>query len=144
MGTLRGKTVCVLGLAYKTETDDVRESPALEFVRLALAAGARIRAHDPMANDEAAKALAGRENDVSFHDSPFTAAEGADAIAILTEWNEFRSLDLAELRAPMRGNLLLDACNLYGPNEARRQGFDYLGRGRGTAKSLPLVASAQD
>ncbi len=144
LGTLRGKTVCALGLAYKTETDDVRESPALEFVRLALAAGARIRAHDPVANDEAAKALAGRENDVSFHASPFTAAQGADAVAVLTEWNEFRSLDLAELRQQMRGNLLLDARNLYDPSEARRQGFDYLGRGRGTAKSSNLVASPQD
>jgi UDPglucose 6-dehydrogenase len=97
-----------------------------------------------MANDEAAKALAGMENDVSFHASPFTAAEGADAVAVLTEWNEFRSLDLAELRARMRGNLLLDARNLYDPGEARRQGFDYLGRGRGTAKASNLVASPQD
>jgi len=144
METLRGKTVCVLGLAYKTETDDVRESPALEFVGLALDAGARIRAHDPMANDEAAKALADKKDDVSFHASPFVAAEGADAIAVLTEWNEFRSLDLAELRAKMRGNLLLDARNLYDPNEARRHGFDYLGRGRGTAKTSNLVAAPQD
>ena len=144
MGTLRGKTLCALGLAYKTETDDVRESPALKFVRLALAAGARIRAHDPMANDEAAKALADEKNDVSFHGSPFTAAEGADAVAVLTEWNEFRSLDLAELRAKMRGNLLLDARNLYDPGEARRHGFEYLGRGRGSAKASNLVASPQD
>ncbi|MGH9492497.1 MAG: UDP-glucose dehydrogenase family protein [Terriglobales bacterium] len=142
LGALRGKTVCVLGLAYKTETDDVRESPALEFVRLALAAGAHIRAHDPSANAEAAKALAGE--DVTFHESPFAAAEGADAVAVLTEWNEFRSLDLAELRQQMRGSVLLDARNLYDPNEARRQGFDYLGRGRGTATSSNLVASALD
>ncbi len=143
MGTLRGKTVCVLGLAYKTETDDVRESPALEFVRLALDAGARVRAHDPMANDEAAKALAGKEGAVSFHDSPFVAAEGADAVVTLTEWNEFRSLDLAELRAPMRGNRLLDTRNLNDPAEARRQGFEYLGRGRGTAPSRQLATQAQ-
>jgi UDPglucose 6-dehydrogenase len=142
--TLRGKTVCVLGLAYKTETDDVRESPALEFVRQALAVGARIRAHDPSANDEAAKALADKKDDVSFHGSPFAAAEGADIVAVLTEWNEFRSLDLAELRRQMRGNLLLDARNLYDPGEARRAGFEYLGRGRGTAKSSNLVAAPQD
>jgi UDPglucose 6-dehydrogenase len=116
-------------LSYKPATDDVRESPAMEFVRQLLAAGAFVRAHDPKANDEAARTLSHASFKVCG--SPFAAGEDADAVAVLTEWNEFRSLELPELRARMKGNVLLDTRNIYNPRDAREAGFDYIGRGRG-------------
>ena len=133
LGGLSGKTVAVLGLSYKPFTDDVRQSRAMEFVERLLAAGAAVRAHDPLANQEAARNLTHAA--LSFHASPFAACEGADAAAILTEWNEFRSLSLKELRQPMKGAVLLDARNVYDPDEAVAAGFDYMGRGRAPRRS---------
>jgi UDPglucose 6-dehydrogenase len=130
LDTLKGRTIAVLGLSYKPGTDDVRESPAMEFVRHLLAAGASVRGHDPKANPEAAKLLSHPSFEVC--DSPFVAAEGADAVAVLTEWNEFRSLELPEVLARMKGKVLLDTRNIYNPSDAIEAGFDYLGRGRGS------------
>lgn len=126
--TLDGRAICVLGLAYKPFTDDVRESPALDFIQALLAEGAQVRAHDPAAMSEAKKALG--EGSVSFYPTPYAAAAGVDAVAVLTEWNEFRNLDLAELRRGMKGDVLLDARNIYEPERALALGFRYLGRGR--------------
>ncbi len=136
LGGLPGRTVCVLGLAYKPFTDDVRESPAVEFARQLAAGGAVVRAHDPVANASAARVLS--QPAISFHDSPVHAAEGAEALVVLTDWNEFRSLDLEELRSRMKGNVLLDTRNIYRPDQAIEKGFDYMGRGRG---SVPVAAS---
>ena len=127
--SLRDRTIAVLGLSYKPSTDDVRESPAMDFVRRLLAAGASVRGHDPMANQEASRILS--HSSFQLCDSPFVAAEGAHAVAVLTEWNDFRSLDLQELRARMQGQVLLDARNIYDPRQAAEAGFDYIGRGRG-------------
>lgn len=126
--TLQDRTVCVLGLSYKPFTDDVRESPAIEFIRSVVAEGAQVQAHDPLANAEAKKVLA--EDSVRFCPTPYVAAAGVDAVAVLTEWNEFRNLDLAELRRAMKGDVLLDARNLYEPENAAAVGFRYIGRGR--------------
>ena len=127
-GPLKGRKVCLLGLAYKPHTDDVRDSRAMDFTRLLLAEGAHVQAYDPAANAAAAEVL----NDDHFHvaSSAYEAARGADATGVLTEWNEFRSLDLKELKKVMAGTVLLDARNVFDPDAAKAQGFNYLGRGR--------------
>lgn len=131
MGTLAGRTVGVLGLAYKSFTDDVRESHALEFVRLLLSEQAAVQAHDPAAASAAAAVL--QHGHFHLRPTAYEAADGADAVVVLTEWNEFRNLDLSELRERMAGNVLLDARNVFDPATAVSHGFVYLGRGRGTA-----------
>lgn len=139
MGSLEGRTICVLGLAYKPFTDDVRESRAIDFVQLLLAEGAVVRAFDPAANASAANLL--QNSSARFCSDAFEAAAEADAVAILTEWNEFRSLDLARLKRAMRGNVLLDAKNVLDPEATTSHGFVYLGRGRGqrTREALPAL-----
>ena len=133
LGNLKGKIIGVLGLSYKPFTDDVRESPAIRFVQALTAEGAQVQAHDPMATDEAVKVFG--ENSARFFSNPFAAATDAHAVAILTEWNEFRNLDLAEVRRVMKGNILLDTRNIYEPTAAMAQGFRYAGRGRGSISS---------
>ena len=128
LGSLSGRTVAVLGLSYKPLTDDVRESPAIDFIRILLGEAVQIRAHDPSANHEAEKILPSAH--VCFCRNPYAAATDADAVAILTEWNEFRNLELAELRRIMSGNVLLDTRNLYDPVRAVALNFQYIGRGR--------------
>lgn len=138
LGSLHGRKVGVLGLAYKPLTDDVRDSRAVEFVRLLLEQGAAVQAFDPAANHTAAAVL--RHELLRFEPSAYQAASGADALAVLTEWNEFRNMDLQELKAGMRGNLLLDARDLFDPATARSQGFVYVGRGRGPKYLEPHAA----
>jgi UDPglucose 6-dehydrogenase len=133
MGDLKGRTIGVLGLAYKPFTDDVRESPAIDFVRLLLQEGAAVQAHDPVANTSAAQAV--QHERLSFCSDPHQAARGADGIAVLTEWNEFRNLDLLELKAVMKGRVLLDARNVFDPEAVVARGFVYLGRGRSAGTS---------
>jgi UDPglucose 6-dehydrogenase len=128
-GPLEGRTVGALGLAYKPFTDDVRESKALAFVRLLLEEGALVQAHDPAANESAATAL--QHEKVRLCGSAYEAAQDAEALLVLTEWNEFRSLDLTKLRQAMKGNVLLDARNVLDPDAVLSAGFVYLGRGRG-------------
>lgn len=126
--SLKNRTVCVLGLSYKPSTDDVRESPALRFIDALVKEGAQMQVHDPMANNEAKRVLSGTH--IRFYQDPYSAAAGADAVAVLTEWNEYRNMDLAEIRRNMKGDVLLDTRNIYEPSAAVAQGFDYLGRGR--------------
>jgi UDPglucose 6-dehydrogenase len=131
-GSIEGKTVAVLGLAFKSETDDIRESPALDIVPALARKGARVKAHDPKAIAGFTHAVAGsadRER-MEFHETLFAACAEADCLLILTEWNEYRSLDLPRLRGLMRGNILLDTRNLLKPEEARAAGFHYEGTGR--------------
>ena len=129
LGSLAGRTIAVLGLAYKTNTDDVRESPAIRACELFLREGASLRLHDPMANETARQLLHGPQ--VHYCADPYEAAQGADGVAVLTEWNEFRRLDLAALKGKLRGNLLLDARNIFDPEEVTSLGFVYVGVGRG-------------
>ena len=138
METLEGRTIGVLGLAYKPFTDDVRESRAIDFVRLLLKEGAIVRAHDPAANASAAQML--QHEHLQFFDSAYEAATGSEALSILTEWNEFRNLDLGEIKKVMKGTLLLDARNVIDPDTAASHGLVYLGRGRGAKTPVPVAA----
>jgi UDPglucose 6-dehydrogenase len=126
VGGLEGRTVGVLGLSFKPDTDDVRESPALPIVEGMLRAGAVVRAFDPAAMDNMRPLLSG----VTFCDSSYDAAEGADALVILTEWNQFRALGLEQLRRRMRRPLIVDLRNLYEPAKIAAAGFRYVSVGR--------------
>lgn len=128
MGSLARRKVGVLGLAYKPLTDDVRDSQAMVFVRLLLEEGAAVRAHDPAANPSAAELL--RHDRFHLCSNAYEAAAGTDAVTVLTEWNEFRNLELKELKKVMAGDVLLDARNVIDPQAAVAHGFVYLGRGR--------------
>src|SRR6266545_5191895 len=127
LGPLDDKTVAVLGLAFKPNTDDMREAKSLEAIRLLHAAGARIRAYDPVAMGNARPLVPG---DVAFSPSAYEAADGADAIALLTEWNEFKFLNLERLRGLLRRPLIFDGRNLSEPERMRRLGFAYYSIGR--------------
>jgi UDPglucose 6-dehydrogenase len=127
MGGLEDKTIAVLGLAFKPNTDDMREAKSIEVVRLLHAAGAQVRAYDPVAMANA-KALL--PEGVVFCESAYEAAAGADGVALLTEWNEFKYLNLDRLRGLLRHRLIFDARNLYEPERMRRLGFEYYSIGR--------------
>jgi UDPglucose 6-dehydrogenase len=127
MGGLEDRTIAVLGLAFKPNTDDMREAKSLEVVRLLHAAGAEVRAYDPVAMDNA-KAL--MPTGVVFCESAYEAAAGSDGVALLTEWNEFKYLNLDRLRGLLRRRLIFDARNLYEPERMRRLGFEYYSIGR--------------
>jgi UDPglucose 6-dehydrogenase len=122
-GSLKGKTVAVLGLAFKPDTDDVREAPSLTLIPVLQERGARVTAYDPHAQENAEPLLPG----VVWCDSALKAVEGADVTVIVTEWNELRALDLDKLKAAMRGDVLVDLRNIYLPAQARAAGFVYAG-----------------
>jgi UDPglucose 6-dehydrogenase len=125
-GGLRGKTVAVLGLAFKPNTDDMREAPSIALITALQDLGARVRAYDPASMAQAKGAL---EN-VSYGASVYECAEGADALVITTEWEQFRALDLNRLRKLMARPLIVDLRNIYPPEEIARYGFDYVCVGR--------------
>ncbi|MDI3328513.1 MAG: UDP-glucose/GDP-mannose dehydrogenase family protein [Alicyclobacillaceae bacterium] len=133
---VRGRTIGILGLAFKPGTDDVRESPALDVIRLLLERGAHVRAHDPVALANARAALAdmhgvsGEEWEVEFLEDPYQLADGADALVLATEWGEYRNLNLERLARLMRTPVFVDGRNLFAPEAVRRAGFTYLGVGR--------------
>ena len=125
-------TVAVWGLAFKPRTDDVREAPALVLIAQLLAAGASIRTTDPEAVEEAKLALAGVEGfqRITFVDTAFEAAQGADALALITEWSEFRNPDFGVLKTVMRSPLVFDGRNVLVPEVVHEAGFEYHGVGR--------------
>ncbi|MGC9195947.1 MAG: UDP-glucose dehydrogenase family protein [Syntrophobacteraceae bacterium] len=127
-GSVAGKTIAVLGLAFKPETDDIRDSPAITIISKLVEHGALVRAHDPQAMDEAAKLLAG----VTFCANAYEACEGADALVLMTEWNEYRALDLYRLKDLLKAPLFIDLRNVYRPAAMRGLGFDYHSVGRAT------------
>jgi UDPglucose 6-dehydrogenase len=126
-GSVAGKTIAVLGLTFKPETDDMRDAPSLSVLPPLAAAGARLRAFDPSNTDYARRLLPAS---VEYAASALEAAEGADALVLLTEWNAFRALSPARLRAAMRGDVLLDFRNVYDPEAMRAEGFRYHSIGR--------------
>jgi UDPglucose 6-dehydrogenase len=126
-GSLRGKTIAVLGLTFKPNTDDMREAKSLEVVRALHAAGAQVRAYDPVAMENARALM---PEGVVFCESAYEAAAGADGVTLLTEWNEFKYLNLDRLRGLLRRRLIFDARNLYEPERMRRLGFEYYSIGR--------------
>jgi len=126
---LKGKHFALWGLAFKPNTDDMREAPALELIRELTGRGATIAAYDPVAMHEAGRILKGNAA-VKFADSPMAALEGADALAIVTEWKEFRSPDFAAIQAKLKNALIFDGRNLYDPRMVRDLGFTYHPIGR--------------
>ncbi len=129
-GELRGKTVALWGLSFKPRTDDMREAPSRVLLESLLEAGTRVQAYDPEAMDEARRLYPGRDG-FSLHDTAYEAIEGADALAIVTEWQEFRSPDFGRLRDGLRDRTVVDGRNLYDPNLMELNGLRYYAIGRG-------------
>ena len=124
-GNVSGKAIGILGLAFKQNTDDIRESPALSVVRSLLNQGARMQVYDPVAMENASQAVPG----LHLCDHAYAAAENADALLVLTPWNEFKQLDMKRILNSMNQPILIDGRNMYDPNDMRTMGFEYRGVG---------------
>jgi UDPglucose 6-dehydrogenase len=127
LADLHGSTVAVLGLSFKPNTDDIREAPAVDVIRELIARGVKVKVHDPVAMDAARRVFGA---DVVYAESPYRAVEGADGLLVLTEWSDFRRLDMSEVRSLMRGAVLIDGRNIYDRARMRELGFVYRGIGR--------------
>ena len=134
-GSVAGRSLAILGVTFKPNTDDMRDAPSLDILPALQAAGARLRVFDPEGMEEAAKLLPGIE---WCHDA-YDALDGAGAMALLTEWNEFRALDLGRMRQLMKGNVVVDLRNVYSPDEMASAGFAYTSIGR---PRRPLASDA--
>jgi UDPglucose 6-dehydrogenase len=137
LGSLVGKEIGLLGLAFKPNTDDMREASSLVLTARLQAAGARVRAYDPVAEEEARKLIRG----IDFKASALEVAEGADALVLVTEWPEFGELNLEELARAMRGDVVIDGRNFLDAEAVRDAGLAYEGIGRPAAKRRETVAS---
>ncbi len=126
LGSLRDKTVALLGLAFKPNTDDIREAPSIDIIHLLANEGARVRAYDPVAMEGARRALEG----VALCSDPYELAREADALILVTEWNEFKQLDLPRIAGLMRRPVFIDGRNVYDPKMMHELGFEYSGVGR--------------
>jgi UDPglucose 6-dehydrogenase len=126
VGSLSGKTIGVLGLSFKPETDDMRESPATDIIKSMIARGATVKAFDPVAMDEAKHVLP----DIGYAEDEYDAIDGADALVIITEWNQFRALDMEKVKQLLRSPKIADLRNIYEPADMRELGFEYVGVGR--------------
>jgi UDPglucose 6-dehydrogenase len=126
VGEVKGKTIAVLGLAFKPETNDMREAPSVEIIRGLVAAGANVRAYDPVAAAEAEKLLP----EISYSEDEYAAVKDADALVFVTEWNQFRALDMSRIRDLMKSPKIVDLRNIYEPEDMRELGFAYVGVGR--------------
>jgi UDPglucose 6-dehydrogenase len=126
---LKGKTFAVWGLAFKPNTDDMREAPSRSLIENILARGARVRAYDPVADKEARRIL-GERPGLEIVPNAYEAATGADAVIIVTEWREFRTPDWDQLRALMKSAVVIDGRNLFSPAVVKAQGFEYDAIGR--------------
>jgi len=122
----KGKTVALLGLTFKPNTDDMRDAPSLDVVPALIAAGATVQAFDPEGMHEAGKMLTG----VEFKDDPYAAITGADVLVILTEWDQFRALDLDKVKLLLKTPTVVDLRNVYRPDDMRARGFKYSSIGR--------------
>jgi UDPglucose 6-dehydrogenase len=129
-GHVAGRTIALWGLAFKPNTDDMREAPSRTLLDALWRAGARVRAYDPEANDEARR-IYGERNDLSLCEDPYAALEGADALVIVTEWKAFRSPDLDRIRTSLREPVLFDGRNIFEPKAIEAAGIAYYGIGRG-------------
>jgi UDPglucose 6-dehydrogenase len=127
VGSFKGKTIAVLGLAFKAETDDIRDTPAFNIVEGILQKGGKIQAHDPQAMDNFEKIYP----QIQYCHSEFDALKGADAMVLVTEWNEYRNLNLRKAKELMKGSIILDTRNLLDPELAEERGFTYEGVGKG-------------
>ena len=125
-GDLSGKTIGVLGLSFKPETDDMRDSPAIEIIKEMVQRGARIKAFDPVAMEEAKHSLP----DITYCKDEYEAIKDSDALVFMTEWNQFRALDMKKVKSLLKSPKIADLRNIYEPQDMREQGFDYVGVGR--------------
>jgi UDPglucose 6-dehydrogenase len=125
-GSVKGKTVAILGLAFKPNTDDMRDAPSLDIIPVLQAAGAQVRAYDPESMHEAGKML----TEVEFAEGPYQALDGADAMVLVTEWDQFRALDLDRVKRLLKSPIVVDLRNVYNPEEMKREGFSYSSIGR--------------
>ena len=126
-GSVAGKTLAVLGLTFKPETDDMRDAPAVTILPALIEKGARIKAHDPKGMQEARKYLPA---EVEYAKDAYDACENADAVVLMTEWNQYRALDLKKIRSIMNGQIFIDLRNVYEPERLKSEGFQYMGIGR--------------
>jgi UDPglucose 6-dehydrogenase len=142
---ISGKRLGVLGLAFKPNTDDIREAPSLKIVEALHKEGAELRLHDPWATPAAKAVFPPEAGRITYCESPYEVAHGAEALLLLTEWDEYRHLDLGRLHDLMQVPVLIDGRNLFDPEEARQAGFSYAGMGRrgGTPYARELAASGQ-
>ena len=120
----------MLGLTFKPNTDDMRDAPSIPLIEGLVAGGASVVAFDPVGREQAEPLLPG----ITFGDDAYAVADGADALVVVTEWDEFRGIDLAEMARRMRGTALVDLRNVYDPVEAARAGLSYCGIGRGVGR----------
>ena len=125
-GDVSGKSIGVLGLAFKPNTDDMRDAPSLDIIPALIAAGAIIKAYDPESMEEASHMMEG----INYTKNPYEALEGADAMVIITEWNQFRALDLDRVKDTLNGNVVVDLRNIYSPEDMAKRGFAYTSIGR--------------
>lgn len=126
IGDFKGKKIAVLGLSFKPETDDMRESPAIDIIKEMLKRGANVKAFDPVAMKEAKHSLP----DIEYATDEFDAIEGADILVFLTEWNQFRALDMEKVKGLLKSPKIADLRNIYEPGDMREMGFEYVGVGR--------------
>ncbi|HEY6118793.1 MAG TPA: UDP-glucose/GDP-mannose dehydrogenase family protein, partial [Pyrinomonadaceae bacterium] len=126
VGDFSSKKVAILGLAFKPETDDMREAPSVDIIRALMDRGARVHAYDPVAMEESRKILP----DVEYAEDEYAAVKSADVLVFVTEWNQFRALDMKRVRDLMKVPRIADLRNLYDPEDMRELGFDYVGVGR--------------
>ncbi|MHA1440156.1 MAG: UDP binding domain-containing protein, partial [Promethearchaeota archaeon] len=126
LGDLKGKTIAILGLAFKQNTDDIRISPAVDIIKLLLKEGAKIKCFDPLAMDNTKKILP----NLTYCQDEYETAQGSDALVITTEWNQFRNLDLSKIKKLLKSPNLFDIRNLYDPDKVKVLGFIYEGVGR--------------
>lgn len=138
-GSVEGRTVAVLGLTFKPNTDDMRDAPSLVIIPALLRAGAQVRVFDPEGMQEARKLLDG----VTWCSGAYETVEDADVLAVLTEWNEFRALDLGRLKALMRSPVICDMRNIYNPAQMAAAGFDYMSIGRPVVHPVPASGDVQ-
>jgi UDPglucose 6-dehydrogenase len=131
-GTVRGKTIAVLGLTFKPNTDDMRESPAISIITALQDSGAHINAYDPEGMDQARQVIDG----LTYFYDPYSCCAAADALVIITEWDAFRALDLDRVKSLLKAPILVDLRNIYDPDELARQKFDYSSVGRGKGPSM--------
>lgn len=126
IGDFKDKQIAVLGLSFKPETDDMRESPAVDIIREMQAQGAHVKAYDPVAMEEAKHYL----SDVEYATDEYSAIEGADLLVFMTEWNQFRALDMEKVKSLLKTPKIADLRNIYEPKDMRNLGFEYVGVGR--------------
>src|SRR5437868_7352683 len=142
LGSLRGCTIGILGLAFKPNTDDMREAPSVDIIRWVTSQGAMVQVYDPVATQTGHEALERegvRMEQVHFCQDAYEAATGTDALVIVTEWNEFKSLNMPQIRSAMRRPVLIDGRNIYEATEMNQLGFIYRGMGRGTGPAPSVL-----